>query len=84
MMHIGRVLLIQVDFKEFVMLFAPEVLVPAGFNSEHGISNSWGLFMIKYEFNLWKFDLRRSSSVASLKSEPLLAGTKYLIDSCGP
>lgn len=32
-MRTGRVLLIEVDFKKFVVLFAPEVLVPAGFNS---------------------------------------------------
>jgi len=33
MMRIDRVLLIQVDFEEFVMLFAPEVLVPTGVNN---------------------------------------------------
>ena len=33
MMRVGRVLLIEVDFKKFVVLFAPEVLVPAEFNS---------------------------------------------------
>lgn len=32
-MRIGRVLLIEVDSKKLVVLFAPEVLVPAGLNS---------------------------------------------------
>ena len=34
--------------------------------------------MIKYEINVAKPDSTRSSSVALAKSEPLLAGTKYL------
>ena len=33
MMRIGRVLLIEIDFKKFIVLFALEVLVPAEFNS---------------------------------------------------
>ena len=33
MMRIGRVFLIEVDFKEFVVLFALEVFVPAESNS---------------------------------------------------
>jgi len=33
MMCIDRVLLIKIDFKKFVVLFTPEVLVPAEFNS---------------------------------------------------
>lgn len=84
MVHIGGVLLIEVDFKEFVVLSASEILVPAGFWPSVLELYFVGVFMIKYEFSFSKFDLRRSSSVASAKSEPLLAGTKYLIDSCGP
>lgn len=33
MMRIGRVLLIEVDFKKFVVVLALEVLVPAESNS---------------------------------------------------
>lgn len=33
MMRIGRVLLIEVDFKKIVVVLALEVLVPAEFNS---------------------------------------------------
>lgn len=84
MVSIGGVLLIEVDFKEFVVLSASEVLVAAGFLKSVLDLYFVGLFMIGYEFSFSKFDLRRSSSVASAKSEPLLAGTKYLIDSCGP
>lgn len=84
MMRIGRILLIEVDFKEFVVLFASEVLVPVRFLQSVLDLYFVGLFMIGYEFSFSKFELRRSSSVASAKSEPLLAGTKYLIDSCGP
>lgn len=40
--------------------------------------------MITYEFTYLKFEARRSSSVDSAKSEPLLAGKKYLVDFCGP
>lgn len=84
MMRIGRILLIEVDFKESVVLSASEVLVPVRFWQSVLDLYFVGLFMIGYEFSFSKFDLRRSSSVASSKSEPLLAGTKYLIDSCGP
>ena len=84
MMRIGRILLIEVDFKESVVLSASEVLVPVRFWQSILDLYLVGLFMIGYELSFSKFDLRRSSSVASAKSEPLLAGTKYLIDSCGP
>lgn len=33
MMRIGRVLLVEVDFKKSVVILAPEVLVPAESNS---------------------------------------------------
>ena len=83
MMRNGRVLLIEIDFREFIVLFALEVLVPAEVLVRD--LQFVRLFMIKYEFNFSKFDWRRSSSVASAKSsEPLLAGTKYLVDSSGP
>ena len=41
MMRIGRVLPIEVDFKKFVVIFAPEILVPAGFNIQYGICSLW-------------------------------------------
>ncbi len=39
MMRIGRVLLIEVDLKKFVVLLAPEVLISVVFNSQSGIPN---------------------------------------------
>ena len=71
-----RVLLMEVDLKRFIVLFAPEDLVPAEANSQYGVCNSWDRSLIKYEFSRSQSDLRRSSSVASAKLEPLLAGTK--------
>ena len=39
MVCISKVLLMEVDLKNFVVLFAPEDLVPAEFNSHYGVCN---------------------------------------------
>ena len=40
-MCIGRVLLIEVDLKKFVVLLAPEVLISVVLNNQYGTPNYW-------------------------------------------
>ena len=82
MVCVDWVLLIQVDFEEFIMLFASKVLESMGVSAQ--ISRMLGLLMVNYEFTLVKFEFRRPSSVVSIKPGSLPAGTKYLMNSCGP
>ena len=71
MMRIDGVLLIQVDFEEFVMLFTSKILVSIGVSAQS--SSTSGSLMVMYEFNLLKFDFRRLSSVVSIKPGSLPA-----------
>ena len=43
-----------------------------------------GMFIIKHEFSRSEINMRRSSIVALVKSEPLLAETRYPVNSYSP